>query len=65
MHLINISHRDLKPQNVLCGRELEGAIRLADFGLARFDPDPRNSGPRTFSADSRSVRLLRPNRLNV
>jgi serine/threonine protein kinase/CheY-like chemotaxis protein len=33
-HKKGVLHRDIKPQNVLISRE--GAIKLADFGLARF-----------------------------
>ena len=33
MHFSSVLHRDLKPQNLLIDRK--GAIKLADFGLAR------------------------------
>lgn len=32
-HAHRILHRDLKPQNLLI--DMDGAIKLADFGLAR------------------------------
>ena len=34
-HQVNIIHRDLKPQNILMKsfKNLEGAIKIADFGL--------------------------------
>ena len=33
-HAVNVLHRDVKPGNVLLGRD--GAIRLTDFGIASF-----------------------------
>jgi serine/threonine protein kinase len=35
-HRFNICHRDLKPENILLDRE--GNIKLADFGMAAFQP---------------------------
>lgn len=37
-HANNILHRDLKPQNILIDKQ--GTVKLADFGLARFDTIP-------------------------
>ena len=35
IHKLNIIHRDLKPQNILMKsfKNLEGAVKIADFGL--------------------------------
>ena len=42
MHDNNVYHRDLKPGNILVGRDCQ--IRITDFGLARCMPPRDNNG---------------------
>ena len=37
IHKLGITHRDLKPQNILIDEE--GKINISDFGIAYYDPD--------------------------
>jgi cyclin-dependent kinase-like len=39
MHSVNVIHRDVKPENVLLGRQ--GAVKICDLGFARSIPSNR------------------------
>jgi serine/threonine protein kinase len=47
MHKMGILHRDVKPQNILVSNE--GVVKIADFGLARFAPEPQKQLTREVS----------------
>ena len=51
-HQKGITHRDLKPGNVMVGeREHDGRIKVLDFGLAKLtEPSPENPGATTMPA---------------
>jgi serine/threonine protein kinase/tetratricopeptide (TPR) repeat protein len=45
VHELGITHRDLKPDNIIVDKS--GALKIIDFGLAYFDDGPESSLSRT------------------
>ena len=46
-HAKGITHRDLKPQNVMLGSDGRGTLKVLDFGLARFTHAAAGGGDET------------------
>ena len=55
-----IIHRDLKPANLLIDNS--GVLKVADFGLSKVRPDPKNGETDTFSmtGETGSYRFMAP-----
>ena len=49
-HLKGVIHRDLKPENILVDRDT-GKIKVADFGIARFDEESLHTQIETKPSD--------------
>jgi serine/threonine protein kinase len=49
-HLSGVTHRDLKPQNILCNLETS-TIVVADFGIASFEEDDLYTAVETHHAE--------------
>jgi len=46
-HALGITHRDIKPQNILFGTVGGSKLpKLADFGIAKWNPESEGSGPK-------------------
>ena len=57
LHSLNIAFRDLKPENILI--DIDGHIKIADFGLAKFIPEKMKSYSFCGSPEYMSPEMLR------